>query len=185
VRRGPGGERRGTAPHDLRARGAALSGHPRVPRDPGGLVVLPELERGTGRAVARRLRPAIEPPDQAAVPRHALGCRDRDRAGVPPRAGLPLFDEPYPGLAAVARQLFYDRLLADFAEHPRTIVLSTPLIDEIADLLEHVVVLAHGRVVLDAPADEVRGTAMTVSGPTIAVEEFVAARPGSHPPSIA
>jgi len=35
------------------------------------------------------------------------------------------FDEPFLGLDAVARQLFRDRLLADHAEHPRTIVLST------------------------------------------------------------
>jgi len=105
--------------------------------------------------------------------------------GLASRAELTLFDEPYAGLDAVARQLFYDRLLADFAEHPRTIVLSTHLIDEIADLLEHVVVLDHGRVVLDAPADEVRGTAMTVSGPTIAVEEFVAGRPVWHRQRIA
>jgi ABC-2 type transport system ATP-binding protein len=76
----------------------------------------------------------------------------------------------------VARQLFYDRLLADFAEHPRTVVLSTHLIDEAADLLEHVVMLDHGRVVLDAPADDVRGTTVTVSGPAAAVEEFVAGR---------
>ena len=100
--------------------------------------------------------------------------------GLASRAELTLFDEPYAGLDAVARQLFYDRLLADFAEHPRTIVLSTHLIDEIADLLEHVVVLDRGRVVLDAPADDVRGTAMTVSGPVTAVEEFVAGRPVWH-----
>jgi ABC-2 type transport system ATP-binding protein len=53
-------------------------------------------------------------------------------------------------------------------------VLSTHLIDEVADLLEHVVLLDHGRVALDAPAEEIRGTAVTVSGPAIAVEEFVA-----------
>ena len=94
--------------------------------------------------------------------------------GLAARAELTLFDEPYAGLDAVARQLFYDRLLADYAEHPRTILLSTHLIDEVADLLEHVVVLDHGRVALDAPAEEIRGTAMTVSGPAIAVEEFVA-----------
>ena len=91
-----------------------------------------------------------------------------------------MFDEPYAGLDAVARQLFYDRLLADFAEHPRTVVLSTHLIDEVADLLEHVVLLDHGRVVLDAPADDVRGTALTVSGPAAAVEEFVAGHPVWH-----
>jgi ABC-2 type transport system ATP-binding protein len=94
--------------------------------------------------------------------------------GLAARAELTMFDEPYAGLDAVARQLFYDRLLADFAEHPRTIVLSTHLIDEMADLLEHVVMLDHGRVALDAPADEIRGTAMTVSGPAVAVDEFVA-----------
>ena len=100
--------------------------------------------------------------------------------GLAARAELTLFDEPYAGLDAVARQLFYDRLLADFAEHPRTVVLSTHLIDEVADLLEHVVMLDRGRVVLDAPADDVRGTAMTVSGPVTAVEEFVAGRPVWH-----
>jgi len=84
--------------------------------------------------------------------------------GLAARAELTLFDEPYAGLDAVARQLFYDRLLADFAEHPRTVVLSTHLIDEVADLLEHVVMLDRGRVVLDAPADDVRGTA-TACGP--------------------
>src|SRR5262249_40772508 len=52
--------------------------------------------------------------------------------GLASRAPLTLFDEPYLGLDAVARQLFYDRLLADYAEHPRTIVLSTHLIDEVA-----------------------------------------------------
>ena len=105
--------------------------------------------------------------------------------GLAARAELTLFDEPYAGLDAVARQLFYDRLLADFAEHPRTIVLSTHLIDEVADLLEHVVMLDHGRVALDAPADEIRGTGMTVSGPAIAVEEFVAGRPVWHRQRIA
>ena len=100
--------------------------------------------------------------------------------GLAARAELTLFDEPYAGLDAVARQLFYDRLLADFAEHPRTVVLSTHLIDEVADLLEHVVLLDHGRVVLDAPADDVRGTAVTVSGPATAVDEFVAGYPVWH-----
>ena len=105
--------------------------------------------------------------------------------GLAARADLTVFDEPYAGLDAVARQLFYDRLLADYAEHPRTIVLSTHLIDEVADLLEHIVMLDHGRVALDAPADEIRGTAMTVSGPAIAVEEFVAGSPVWHRQAIA
>jgi len=97
--------------------------------------------------------------------------------GLAARAEVTLFDEPYAGLDAVARQIFYDRLLADYLAHPRTVLLSTHLIDEVADLLEKVVVIDHGRIVLDAAADDVRGSAATVSGTPAAVKEFVAGRP--------
>jgi ABC-2 type transport system ATP-binding protein len=100
--------------------------------------------------------------------------------GLAARAELTLLDEPYAGLDAVARQLFYDRLLADYAQHPRTILLSTHLIDEVADLLEHVIMIDKGRVVLDAATDDVRGTAVTVSGPGTVVEHFVAGRRVLH-----
>ncbi|MCI2958098.1 ABC transporter ATP-binding protein [Agromyces atrinae] len=96
--------------------------------------------------------------------------------GLASRAPLTFFDEPYLGLDAVARHIFYDRLLADYAEHPRTIVLSTHLIDEVSNLLEHVILIDQGRVLIDAPADEVRGTATTVAGTRAAVESFVDGR---------
>ena len=77
--------------------------------------------------------------------------------GLAARAEVTLFDEPYAGLDPVARQLFYDRLLADYAEHPRTVLLSTHLIDEAAGLFERVIVIDRGRIVLDADADDLRG----------------------------
>ena len=92
--------------------------------------------------------------------------------GLASRAPVTFFDEPYLGLDAVARQLFYDRLVVDYGEHPRTIVLSTHLIDEVADLIEHVVVIDHGRIVIDEDADSLRGSAAVVSGPRAAVEAF-------------
>lgn len=67
--------------------------------------------------------------------------------GLAARADLTLFDEPYAGLDEVARREFYDRLRADLTQHPRTVVLSTHLPGEAADLLEHVVTLDRGRVV--------------------------------------
>jgi ABC-2 type transport system ATP-binding protein len=85
--------------------------------------------------------------------------------GLASRAPVTLFDEPYLGLDAVARQLFYDRLIADYAEEPRTIILSTHLIEEISGLLEHVVLLDAGQVLLDAHAEDLRASAMTVTGP--------------------
>ncbi|MEU4789599.1 ATP-binding cassette domain-containing protein [Micromonospora tulbaghiae] len=100
--------------------------------------------------------------------------------GLAARAPLTFFDEPYLGLDAVARQLFYDRLLADYAENPRTVVLSTHLIDEVADLIEHVLLLDRGKLLLDAPSDELRGEVMEASGPAAAVDEFAAAHRVLH-----
>jgi ABC-2 type transport system ATP-binding protein len=74
--------------------------------------------------------------------------------GLAAHAEITLFDEPYLGLDTVARQIFYDRLLADYTEHPRTVLISTHLIDEVANLLEHVVVIDRGRIVVDASADD-------------------------------
>ncbi len=96
--------------------------------------------------------------------------------GLASRAPITFFDEPYLGLDAAARQLFYDRLLADYAAHPRTVVLSTHLIDEVADLLEHVLVLDQGRVLLDADTESLRGSAAELSGPI----EAVTALAGGH-----
>ena len=105
--------------------------------------------------------------------RSALGIT----IGLAARAEVTLFDEPYAGLDAVARQIFYDRLLADYADFPRTVLLSTHLIDEAAALFENVVVIDRGRVVLDTAADGLRGMATTVSGPVLAVDSFTAGRP--------
>ncbi|SEA98939.1 ABC transporter ATP-binding protein [Leifsonia sp. 21MFCrub1.1] len=100
--------------------------------------------------------------------------------GLASRAPLTFFDEPYLGLDAVARQLFYDRLLEDFSEHPRTVVLSTHLIDEVANLLEHVIVIDQGRILMDEDAETLRTSATTVVGPRPAVDEFVRARDVLH-----
>ena len=96
--------------------------------------------------------------------------------GLASRAPLTFFDEPYLGLDAVARQIFYDRLLEDYAEHPRTIVLSTHLIDEVSNLLEHVIVIDGGRILVNSDADTLRGSAVTVSGAASAVDAFVTGR---------
>ncbi len=100
--------------------------------------------------------------------------------GLASRAPLTFFDEPYLGLDAVARQLFYDRLLADYAEHPRTVVLSTHLIDEVSNLLEHVIVIDDGRILIDQDADELRGAATDVVGTRTAVDTFITGRTVLH-----
>jgi ABC-2 type transport system ATP-binding protein len=100
--------------------------------------------------------------------------------GLASRAPLTIFDEPYLGLDAVARQIFYDRLLADYAAHPRTVVLSTHLIDEVGDLLEQVLLLDRGQLVLDEEADALRGQVVAATGPELSVSGFAAGRTELH-----
>ena len=96
--------------------------------------------------------------------------------GLASRAPLTIFDDPYLGLDAVARRIFYDRLLEDYAEHPRTVILSTHLIDEISRLLEHILVIDQGRLVLDEEAEALRGRAFAVVGPAARVDTFTAGK---------
>nr|WP_274636707.1 ABC transporter ATP-binding protein [Microbacterium bovistercoris] len=94
--------------------------------------------------------------------------------GLASRAEITFFDEPYLGLDAVARQIFYDRLLADYAEYPRTIILSSHLIDEVSNLIERVLVIDAGRMVMDESTDQLRDRAATIVGDAASVDAFVA-----------
>lgn len=96
--------------------------------------------------------------------------------GLSAQAEVTMLDEPYSGLDEAARQIFYDRLLSDYAENPRTVLVSTHHVGEVAALLERVLVMDRGRVVIDAAVDDLRGAATRVSGPVLAVEEFIAGR---------
>lgn len=100
--------------------------------------------------------------------------------GLASRAEITFFDEPYLGFDAVARQTFYDRLIADYAEHPRTIVLSSHLIDEVADLIENVIVIDRGRIIMDETTEEVRNRAVNVVGDADAINRLVAGREVIH-----
>lgn len=93
--------------------------------------------------------------------------------GLASRAPVTIFDEPYLGLDATAREQFYDALLKDYAEHPRTVILSTHLIDEISGLLQDVLVLHEGRLVMSGSGDELRGRACVLTGPVAGVESLV------------
>lgn len=91
--------------------------------------------------------------------------------GLASRAPLTIFDEPL-GLDVVARSLFYERLLADYIEHPRTVLISTHLIDEVSRLLEHVLVLDQGQLIIDEETEALRSRAFTVTGSASQVATF-------------
>lgn len=79
--------------------------------------------------------------------------------GLSSRSPLTIFDEPYLGLDAVYRQKFYDVLIKDYIENPRTIILSTHLIEEMDKIFEEVIIINKGRLLLKENIDviETRG----------------------------
>ncbi|WP_374020497.1 ABC transporter ATP-binding protein [Paenibacillus thiaminolyticus] len=100
--------------------------------------------------------------------------------GLASRAPLTLFDEPYLGLDAVARSIFYERLIEDYTKHPRTIVLSTHLIDEVSRILEHIIVIDDGKMLIDEDTDSLRERAFTAIGTASKVERFIEGRQVVH-----
>jgi ABC-2 type transport system ATP-binding protein len=96
--------------------------------------------------------------------------------GLASRAPLTIFDEPYIGLDAVARGLFYDRLIEDYALYPRTVLLSTHLIDEVSRILEHVMVIDGGKLIINEDADVLRSQGCNVVGVKASVDAFTAGR---------
>jgi len=96
--------------------------------------------------------------------------------GIASRTPLTLLDEVHLGMDAPSRYAFYDALLADWLEHPRTIILSSHLIGEIERLLEDVVMLDRGAVLEVSDADTLRSRGVTVTGPADEVSAFVAGR---------
>jgi ABC-2 type transport system ATP-binding protein len=94
--------------------------------------------------------------------------------GLASRAPVTLLDESYLGMDAPARYTFYDELLADFMEHPRTFVISTHLIGEVSRLFDHVTIIDHGRVLVHDDAEALRQRGFEVTGPADAVDRFAA-----------
>ena len=93
--------------------------------------------------------------------------------GLASRTPLTMFDESYLGLDAPSRYKFYDALLAEAMAHPRTMILSTHLIEEVSALFEEVLILDEGKLVLHDDAESLRAAGSAVTGDADAVDRFV------------
>lgn len=93
--------------------------------------------------------------------------------GLASRTPLTMFDESYLGLDAPSRYKFYDALLAETMSHPRTMILSTHLIEEVSALFEEVLILDEGKLVLHDEAESLRAAGSAVTGDAEAVDRFV------------
>jgi ABC-2 type transport system ATP-binding protein len=77
------------------------------------------------------------------------------------------------GLDANHRELFYKELLTAYSEKPRTIVISTHLIEEAADIIEDVIIIKEGKVIIQEPVESVLSQGYSVSGAAGAVDSFI------------
>lgn len=93
--------------------------------------------------------------------------------GLSSRAPLTIFDESYVGLDAAARQIFYDMLLQDYMQNPRTIIFSTHLIDEVHHVFENIIILDQGNVLLNDVIDNVQSNAYIIEGDAKDVEKVI------------
>ncbi|MDO3677113.1 ATP-binding cassette domain-containing protein [Paenibacillus ehimensis] len=100
--------------------------------------------------------------------------------GLASRAPLTLYDEPVLGLDVLMRERFYKALLEDYANHPRTILLSTHLIDEIATVAEKVYIIEAGSLLLHDEMDRIRMSAHLIRGNSEAVASFTAGKRVLH-----
>ncbi|WP_217589691.1 ABC transporter ATP-binding protein [Lentibacillus saliphilus] len=93
--------------------------------------------------------------------------------GLASMAPITMFDEPYIGLDASARKMFYDKMVAVYEKQKRIIIFSTHLIDEVSTLFEEVIIIQNGSIVLQEEADVLREKACAVSGPKADVTAYM------------
>ncbi|TDC49314.1 ABC transporter ATP-binding protein [Jiangella ureilytica] len=162
-----------------------LTQHICLVRDSGDVVVDGDSVKGTLRR-ARRFRPywdeefaqrlldTFQLPSKRGVAKLSRGQKSAlgITVGLASRAPLTMLDEAYLGMDAPSRYAFYDILLEDYIENPRTIILSTHLIEEVGRLFEQVVIIDRGRLVVHDDTDSLRMRGAAVVGPAVAVDDF-------------
>lgn len=84
--------------------------------------------------------------------------------GLASRSRITMFDEPTLGLDAAMRYKFYNLLLVDYEKNPRTVIISTHLIDEVANLFEEVVIINDQKITLKDNVDSLTKRSYFLSG---------------------
>jgi len=88
-------------------------------------------------------------------------------------AEILMFDEPVLGLDANHREMFYRELMESFIEKPKTIIISTHLIEEVAQLLERVVIIVDGKIIVDENVEELLKGSYCVSGLNKNIDSYI------------
>lgn len=82
-----------------------------------------------------------------------------------------LLDEPVLGFDAIMRAEFYSLLTESFSRKPRIIIVSTHIIDEIAKVMQKLIIIDRGALCFFDTLQVIKDKAYSVSGPKQEVEE--------------
>lgn len=128
--------------------------------------------------LARRLLDRFEVSPKAKLDQLSRGKRSAVgiALGLGAQAEVTMFDETYLGLDAPSRYLFYDELLNDYMANQRMFILSTHLIDEVAKVLETVMIIDKGKVLLQDATENIVSLGVSITGSAEAVDRFVTGR---------
>src|SRR5215471_12298703 len=74
------------------------------------------------------------------------------------RPELLVLDEPSSGLDPLVRRDILGAVIRTIADEGRTVLFSSHLLDEMERVADHVAMIHRGRIVFDAPLDEIRAT---------------------------
>lgn len=83
------------------------------------------------------------------------------------------FDEPVLGLDAYHRDLFYKLLIEKYSQNPFTAIISTHLIEEVANVIEDVVIIKKGIIIKNESRDSLLVNSYTISGTISQVDHFI------------
>jgi ABC-2 type transport system ATP-binding protein len=94
--------------------------------------------------------------------------------GIADQKPVLLLDEPDSGLDSVSRFDLYSLISETYDANPRTIIISSHLLDELARTAENVIILDHGKILYNTDINAVDEMAYSVTGRTDLVDNCLA-----------
>jgi ABC-2 type transport system ATP-binding protein len=96
--------------------------------------------------------------------------------GIASRCPLTIMDEPTTGMDAAVRKDFYRIILRDYIDHPRTIIISSHLLNELDEILENILLIKEGNLCIHMPLVDLKEYAIGYLGSTESVNKLSTGR---------
>ena len=93
--------------------------------------------------------------------------------GIAEKKPILLLDEPDLGLDSISRYDLYSLISENYEMNPRTIIISSHLLDELARTTEKIIILDKGKVLYDTDINLIDETAYSVTAQTSVIDSCI------------